>query len=160
MVSLEARCVFRNEFFPLLAAASFCSMPVVPYPPRKDASRQLREMSLYHASMALMHKIRSLCAQRNLIWLACVPVALFGLGLFNLAAKAAELPELNATFLSNNLFIFIAAVLVIFMNAGFAMVESGLCRQKNAVNILSKNLIVFEKPPLTGRIGFVWSHEF
>jgi ammonium transporter, Amt family len=29
------------------------------------------------------------------------------------------------------------------MNAGFAMVEAGLCRQKNAVNILSKNLIVF-----------------
>jgi len=34
-------------------------------------------------------------------------------------------------------------VLVIFMNAGFAMVEAGMCRQKNAVNILAKNLIVF-----------------
>jgi Amt family ammonium transporter len=34
-------------------------------------------------------------------------------------------------------------MLVIFMNAGFAMVEAGLCRQKNAVNILAKNLIVF-----------------
>ena len=29
------------------------------------------------------------------------------------------------------------------MNAGFAMLETGLCRRKNAVNILSKNLIVF-----------------
>ena len=36
-----------------------------------------------------------------------------------------------------------AAVLVFFMNLGFATVESGLARQKNTVNILSKNFIVF-----------------
>jgi len=35
------------------------------------------------------------------------------------------------------------AFLVFFMNLGFAMVESGLCRAKNTVNILSKNFIVF-----------------
>ena len=35
------------------------------------------------------------------------------------------------------------AFLVFFMNLGFAMVESGLCRAKNAVNILAKNFIVF-----------------
>ncbi len=29
------------------------------------------------------------------------------------------------------------------MNAGFAMVEAGMCRSKNAVNILAKNLFVF-----------------
>jgi len=80
---------------------------------------------------------------RRVTWLACVPIALFGLGLFNLSAKAAELPELTPAFLSNNFFILICAVLVIFMNAGFAMVEAGMCRQKNAVNILLKNLIVF-----------------
>lgn len=33
--------------------------------------------------------------------------------------------------------------LVFFMNAGFAMLEAGFCRQKNTVNILAKNLIVF-----------------
>ena len=43
----------------------------------------------------------------------------------------------------DNIFIFIAAILVIFMNAGFGMLETGFCRQKNAVNVLSKNLIVF-----------------
>lgn len=37
----------------------------------------------------------------------------------------------------------ITAFLVFWMNAGFAMVESGLCRSKNAVNILAKNFIVF-----------------
>jgi ammonium transporter, Amt family len=36
-----------------------------------------------------------------------------------------------------------ATFLVFFMNLGFAMVESGLCRAKNAVNILTKNFIVF-----------------
>lgn len=37
----------------------------------------------------------------------------------------------------------ITAFLVFWMNAGFALVESGLCRSKNAVNILAKNFIVF-----------------
>jgi Amt family ammonium transporter len=36
-----------------------------------------------------------------------------------------------------------AACLVFWMNAGFAMVESGLCRAKNTTNILAKNFIVF-----------------
>ncbi len=37
----------------------------------------------------------------------------------------------------------VAGFLVFFMNLGFAMVESGLCRAKNCVNILAKNFIVF-----------------
>jgi Amt family ammonium transporter len=43
----------------------------------------------------------------------------------------------------DTLWVAVAAFLVIFMNAGFGMLETGMCRQKNAVNILSKNLIVF-----------------
>lgn len=34
-------------------------------------------------------------------------------------------------------------LLVFFMNTGFAMLETGFCRAKNAVNMLSKNLVVF-----------------
>lgn len=37
----------------------------------------------------------------------------------------------------------VTAMLVFWMNAGFALLESGLCRSKNAVNILAKNFIVF-----------------
>ena len=37
----------------------------------------------------------------------------------------------------------ITAMLVFFMNLGFACVESGFCRVKNSTNILSKNFIVF-----------------
>ncbi len=43
----------------------------------------------------------------------------------------------------DTVWVLLAAFLVFFMNLGFAMVESGLCRAKNTVNILSKNFIVF-----------------
>jgi Amt family ammonium transporter len=39
--------------------------------------------------------------------------------------------------------VMITGMLVFFMNLGFACVESGFCRAKNCVNILSKNFIVF-----------------
>ena len=109
----------------------------------RSVPRTLREATLLEAPQVMLNQFRGLSSNRSLTWLACVPVALFGLGLFNLSAKAAEMPELNAAFLANNLWLFIATILVIFMNAGFAMVEAGMCRQKNAVNILAKNLFVF-----------------
>ncbi|MEA5572034.1 ammonium transporter [Calothrix sp. UHCC 0171] len=43
----------------------------------------------------------------------------------------------------DTLWVALAAFLVFFMNAGFCMLETGFCRQKNAVNVLAKNLIVF-----------------
>ena len=49
----------------------------------------------------------------------------------------------------------IAAVFVFFMQAGFAMVEAGFTRAKNAVNIMMKNLMDFSM----GSIGF-WAIGF
>lgn len=43
----------------------------------------------------------------------------------------------------DTLWVLLAAMLVFFMNLGFASIETGFARSKNAVNILSKNLIVF-----------------
>jgi len=43
----------------------------------------------------------------------------------------------------NNIFVFLAAVLVIFMQAGFALVEAGLTRAKSVANIMMKNLMDF-----------------
>jgi ammonium transporter, Amt family len=40
----------------------------------------------------------------------------------------------------NNIFVFLAGVLVFFMQAGFALVEAGLTRAKNVVNIFAKNV--------------------
>jgi len=49
----------------------------------------------------------------------------------------------------------IAAALVFFMQAGFAMVESGFTRAKNAVNIMMKNLMDFSMGSLAfWAIGF------
>ena len=111
--------------------------------PPKRRLKTLQEASLLEGPMLLLRSIRGFSSNRSLVWLACAPVALMGLGIFTFAAKAEELPELNAAFLANNLWLLVATILVIFMNAGFAMVEAGMCRQKNAVNILSKNLFVF-----------------
>lgn len=43
----------------------------------------------------------------------------------------------------DSLFLFVSAILVIFMQAGFSLVEVGLNSAKNAVNILFKNTIDF-----------------
>lgn len=43
----------------------------------------------------------------------------------------------------DTLWVVVTGCLVFFMNAGFALLESGLCQAKNAVNILAKNFIVF-----------------
>ena len=51
----------------------------------------------------------------------------------------------------DTLWVLLAAILVFFMNLGFAAVESGMARSKNAVNILSKNFIVFA----VSSIGFM-----
>ena len=40
----------------------------------------------------------------------------------------------------DNLWVFIAGILVFFMQAGFALVEAGLTRSKNVANIMAKNI--------------------
>ena len=111
--------------------------------PQRRSRSKLQDASLINGPMLLLRSIRGFSSNRSMLWLATVPLALFGLGIFNLSAHAADFPELNAAFLANNLWLLIATILVIFMNAGFAMVEAGMCRSKNAVNILAKNLFVF-----------------
>src|SRR5262245_64398738 len=50
----------------------------------------------------------------------------------------------------NLLWIVIGAVLVIFMQSGFAMVETGFCRAKNAAHVVSTNFMIFG----LGMVGF------
>ncbi|MEM9486136.1 MAG: ammonium transporter [Cyanobacteria bacterium P01_F01_bin.116] len=58
-------------------------------------------------------------------------------------ASAQELTAEEVQVVLDNIWVMVATILVIFMNAGFAMVEAGFCRRKNSINILTKNLIVF-----------------
>lgn len=60
------------------------------------------------------------------------------------AAEVAEADVFSTqdfNYTINTLIMFICAVLVIFMQAGFAMVEVGLNSAKNTVNILAKNVM-------------------
>ena len=43
----------------------------------------------------------------------------------------------------NTLWVVVAAVLVMFMQAGFALLEAGLTRMKNAAHIAGKNVLIF-----------------
>ncbi len=45
--------------------------------------------------------------------------------------------------MADTIWTLVTAMLVFFMNLGFACVETGFCRVKNSTNILSKNFIVF-----------------
>jgi ammonium transporter, Amt family len=65
--------------------------------------------------------------------------------------EAIDLVQTHA----NYVWTLVAAALVFFMQAGFAMVESGFTRAKNAVNIMMKNLMDFAM----GSIAF-WAIGF
>ncbi len=69
------------------------------------------------------------------------------------AAKLAEIEAAlaDAKVARDTVWVMITAFLVFWMNAGFALVESGLTRSKNTVNILAKNFIVFA----VSSIGFL-----
>ena len=70
-----------------------------------------------------------------------------GLFIVNIFLFIAIEPALAQTAASNNsaytLWLVVAGSLVFFMNAGFAMLEAGLCQTRNSTNVLAKNLIVF-----------------
>ena len=71
-------------------------------------------------------------------------------------AGAFGIPEEPSTqYILDNLWILIAAVLVLFMQAGFALVEAGLTRAKSVANIMMKNLMDLSLGVLVfGAVGF------
>jgi Amt family ammonium transporter len=61
-----------------------------------------------------------------------------------IGAQGQPAPQIDNTKVAmDTMWTLLTAFLVFFMNLGFALVESGLCRAKNTVNILFKNYIVF-----------------
>jgi len=78
-----------------------------------------------------------------------------------LAGDGAVTPESNKTAIdlvqthADYVWTMVAAALVFFMQAGFALVEAGFTRAKNAVNIMMKNLMDFSVGSLAyWAIGF------
>ncbi|MBP8292334.1 MAG: ammonium transporter [Caldilineaceae bacterium] len=72
--------------------------------------------------------------------LRAVPLALV-FSLLATGAFAQSEPTAELAYAFNNVTLFICAVLVLFMQAGFALVEVGFNSSKNVVNIMFKNLI-------------------
>jgi len=68
------------------------------------------------------------------------------------AGAAEQVDTTNPQVFTDNAFIIVCAVLVIFMQAGFAMVEMGLTRAKNAAHMMLKNLLDF----VVGALGFTF----
>ncbi len=76
--------------------------------------------------------------------LRAIPIALLGLVVFAPSAFAQDAAPLSVdevAYSIDNLILFLSAVLVLFMQAGFAMVEAGFNSAKNTVNIMFKNII-------------------
>jgi Amt family ammonium transporter len=75
-------------------------------------------------------------------WMVRVLVAIAVVALPASAVYAEAASETNATAI-NTIWTLIAAFLVFFMQAGFALVEAGFTRAKNACNIVMKNVMDF-----------------
>jgi Amt family ammonium transporter len=95
---------------------------------------------------------RYTCALIALLLLAAAPAMLLGADAAAppdpVAQLTAKVDELNTAIGDNKMHLdtvwtLVAGMLVFFMNLGFGMLESGLCRAKNCVNICAKNFIVF-----------------
>ena len=85
--------------------------------------------------------------KRKVIITVLVLICLLSLNAFalnGLIDSDGKLEKVEASkYMGDTLWVLVAAFLVFFMQAGFAMVESGFTRAKNAVNILMKNLMDF-----------------
>lgn len=114
---------------------------------KQKTRRRRSKPALLKSWESLIQAVRQLAPS----WQWTIPVTVAIVGLWSYAAVAQDAPTLESVAASNTelrvgldtMWVMIAGMLVFFMNAGFCMLETGMCRQKNAVNVLAKNLIVF-----------------
>ena len=111
---------------------------------RRSSNRPTQFLRLTSSFKQLQTAIKRLTPS----WQACIPLAAIIVLAWSYAASAqapaAEGPTTADLKVGlDTMWVMIAGMLVFFMNAGFGMLETGFCRQKNAVNVLAKNLIVF-----------------
>lgn len=118
---------------------------------KKARRGALKLRSLNFAGTAKMYRQLQIAIKRLSPTLqACIPLAAIIVLVSGYAAIAqtAPTPTTEEQLASlkvgmDTMWVMVAGMMVFFMNAGFGMLETGFCRQKNAVNVLSKNLIVF-----------------
>ncbi len=101
--------------------------------------------------------VRWMTGRRRIAMLAGLAGALLlpGTALAQADPTGAASIEANPALAVNFTWTLVAAFLVFFMQAGFALVEAGFARQRNTVNILSKNFMDF----CVGGLAF-WAFGF
>ncbi|NET31497.1 MAG: ammonium transporter [Cyanothece sp. SIO1E1] len=116
-------------------------------PKRVSVPKSKNHLQSAQSNISILAPIRAIFGSFSPYWLACIPLSAAIVLVWHTAATAQgfdapeNVEELRVVL--DSIFLLFCSVLVIFMNAGFGMLEAGFCRQKNAVNILAKNLIVF-----------------
>lgn len=106
-----------------------------------------------------IERLNELTRCRSVRWIAWGCLGTIAIGGMDGLLQAAQASPANAAWdvrvAIDTVWVIFTGVLVFFMNAGFCMLETGFCRSKNAVNLLSKNLIVFALSTLAyWAIGF------
>ncbi|HEY9832871.1 MAG TPA: ammonium transporter [Stenomitos sp.] len=106
------------------------------------------KLSQFWDSSLFLQKLATGIKRLSPSWKACIPLASMIFLVWSYAAvaqaPAAEGPSTADLKVGlDTMWVMVAGMLVFFMSAGFCMLETGFCRQKNAVNVLAKNLIVF-----------------
>ena len=93
--------------------------------------------------------------KKKVVIIVIALTCLLSLNVFALNGSVEGEKVSDAKYMADTLWVLVAAFLVFFMQAGFAMVEAGFTRAKNAVNILMKNLLDFSIGSLSyWAIGF------
>lgn len=87
----------------------------------------------------MFQKLKAIESRKKLFLV--LAAVILGTGMIPSLAQAQEVGDLKV--MVDTLWTLVTAFLVFWMNAGFALVESGFCREKNCVNILAKNFVVF-----------------
>lgn len=131
---------------------------------RKSYKRRLSSQGKMQSHLPVFTQLQRVIKRLSPTWQACIPLAVIIVLAWSYAAVAQDAKPANTDITQelqslkvglDTLWVMIAGFLVFFMNAGFCMLETGLCRQKNAVNVLAKNLIVFALSTLAfWSIGF------
>ncbi|MEZ5373915.1 MAG: ammonium transporter [Microthrixaceae bacterium] len=114
-------------------------------PPTTQTTPRLSQHPPGFAKNALLSMVQSRGLRR------ITGAALFGAAWLAFAGPAGA-QDISATEVQTNLdnvFVLLAAVLVIFMQAGFALVEAGLTQAKNVANIMMKNMMDFSAGALS-----------
>ena len=89
-----------------------------------------------------MNKLKKIAMLSLALGAVALPMATLAEEAAQVTAADAQAAADNALFTVNNVWMMVATFLVFIMHLGFAMVETGLTRAKNTVNILFKNTAI------------------